>query len=79
MPEHKIGNRGEWQAARDELAILEAEQAECLAEALADTVRRVLSSVSTRRDRQNGPCSTGASRRFRYGLRRALCGSARAE
>src|SRR5258708_10084388 len=28
MPEHKIGPRGEWQAARDELARLEAEQAE---------------------------------------------------
>jgi predicted dithiol-disulfide oxidoreductase (DUF899 family) len=28
MPEHKIGTRGEWQAARDELAKLEAEQAE---------------------------------------------------
>jgi predicted dithiol-disulfide oxidoreductase (DUF899 family) len=28
MPEHKIGNREEWQAARDELAKLEAEQAE---------------------------------------------------
>src|SRR5260370_10759443 len=28
MPEHKIGTRGEWQAARDELARLETEQAE---------------------------------------------------
>jgi predicted dithiol-disulfide oxidoreductase (DUF899 family) len=28
MPEHKIGTREEWQAARDELANLEAEQAE---------------------------------------------------
>jgi predicted dithiol-disulfide oxidoreductase (DUF899 family) len=28
MPEHKIGNREEWQAARDELAKLEAEAAE---------------------------------------------------
>ena len=28
MPEHKIGTREEWQAARDELAKLEAEQAE---------------------------------------------------
>src|SRR5437773_3465616 len=28
MTEHKIGNRDEWQAARDELAKLEAEQAE---------------------------------------------------
>jgi predicted dithiol-disulfide oxidoreductase (DUF899 family) len=28
MPEHKIGTRDEWQAARDELAKLEAEQAE---------------------------------------------------
>src|SRR5438045_7776185 len=28
MPEHKIGNREEWQAARGELAKLEAEQAE---------------------------------------------------
>src|SRR3989442_7261148 len=28
MPEHKTGNREEWQAARDELAKLEAEQAE---------------------------------------------------
>jgi predicted dithiol-disulfide oxidoreductase (DUF899 family) len=27
MPEHKIGTREEWQAARDELATLEAEQA----------------------------------------------------
>src|SRR6266705_1806824 len=27
MSEHKIGNREEWQAARDELAKLEAEQA----------------------------------------------------
>src|SRR6266567_4000996 len=27
MPEHKIGSRGEWQAAREELARLEAEQA----------------------------------------------------
>src|SRR5438270_4535669 len=27
MPEHKIGNRKEWQVARDELAKLEAEQA----------------------------------------------------
>src|SRR4030095_6580536 len=27
MPEHKIGNREEWQAARDELAKLEAEEA----------------------------------------------------
>src|SRR5437879_13736882 len=26
MPEHKIGTREEWQAARDELAKLEAEQ-----------------------------------------------------
>ena len=28
MPEHKVGTREEWQAARDELAKLEAEQAE---------------------------------------------------
>ncbi len=28
MPEHKIGTREEWKAARDELAKLEAEQAE---------------------------------------------------
>src|SRR5687768_4632607 len=28
MPEHKIGTREDWQAARDELAKLEAEQAE---------------------------------------------------
>jgi predicted dithiol-disulfide oxidoreductase (DUF899 family) len=28
MSEHKIGTREEWQAARDELARLEAEQAE---------------------------------------------------
>ena len=28
MPEHKIGTRDDWQAARDELASLEAEQAE---------------------------------------------------
>ena len=28
MPEHVIGTREEWQAARDELARLEAEQAE---------------------------------------------------
>ena len=28
MPEHKIGTHEEWQAARDELAKLEAEQAE---------------------------------------------------
>src|SRR5437899_7985845 len=28
MPEHKIGTREEWRAARDELAKLEAEQAE---------------------------------------------------
>src|SRR4051812_49940438 len=28
MPDHKIGSREEWQAARDELAKLEAEQAE---------------------------------------------------
>src|SRR5438128_1857271 len=28
MPEHKIGTREEWQVARDELAKLEAEQAE---------------------------------------------------
>src|SRR5215471_18529785 len=28
MPEHKIGSREEWQAARNELARLEAEQAE---------------------------------------------------
>jgi predicted dithiol-disulfide oxidoreductase (DUF899 family) len=28
MPEHKLGSRDEWQAARDELARLEAEQAE---------------------------------------------------
>ena len=28
MPEHKIGTREEWQTARDELAKLEAEQAE---------------------------------------------------
>src|SRR5256712_10093643 len=28
MPEHRIGTREEWQAARDELAKLEAEQAE---------------------------------------------------
>jgi predicted dithiol-disulfide oxidoreductase (DUF899 family) len=27
MPEHTIGSREEWQAARDELAKLEAEQA----------------------------------------------------
>ena len=27
MPEHKIGTRQEWQAARDELAKLEAEHA----------------------------------------------------
>src|SRR5438128_6445168 len=32
MPEHKIGSREEWQAARDELARLEAEQAERNAE-----------------------------------------------
>ena len=28
MPEHEVGTRDEWQAARDELAKLEAEQAE---------------------------------------------------
>ncbi len=28
MPEHEIGTREEWQVARDELAKLEAEQAE---------------------------------------------------
>ena len=28
MPEHRIGTREEWQAARDELAKLEAEQTE---------------------------------------------------
>jgi predicted dithiol-disulfide oxidoreductase (DUF899 family) len=28
MPEHKIGTRTEWQAARDELAKLEADQAQ---------------------------------------------------
>src|SRR5256885_2641040 len=28
MPEHKVGTREEWQAARDELAKLEAEHAE---------------------------------------------------
>ena len=28
MPQHKIGTREEWQAARDQLAKLEAEQAE---------------------------------------------------
>src|SRR5258707_13245216 len=28
MPEHKIGTRGEWQAARDQLARLATEQAE---------------------------------------------------
>ena len=28
MPEHKVGTREEWQAARDELAKLEGEQAE---------------------------------------------------
>src|SRR5437660_8467234 len=28
MPEHKVGTREEWQAARDELAKLEAEQGE---------------------------------------------------
>jgi len=28
MPEHKVGTREEWQAARDELATLEKEQAE---------------------------------------------------
>src|SRR5207244_5196828 len=28
MPEHKIGTQEEWQAARDELAKLEAEQAQ---------------------------------------------------
>src|SRR6476619_7473237 len=28
MPQHSIGTRAEWQAARDELAKLEAEQAE---------------------------------------------------
>lgn len=28
MPEHKIGTREEWQAAREELAKLEAEHAE---------------------------------------------------
>ena len=28
MPEHKVGTREEWQAARDELAKLEAEQAQ---------------------------------------------------
>jgi predicted dithiol-disulfide oxidoreductase (DUF899 family) len=28
MPEHRIGTREQWQAARDELARLEAEQAE---------------------------------------------------
>jgi predicted dithiol-disulfide oxidoreductase (DUF899 family) len=28
MPDHKIGTRAEWQAARDELTELEAEQAE---------------------------------------------------
>src|SRR2546421_10265654 len=28
MPEHKVGTRDEWQATRDELATLEAEQAE---------------------------------------------------
>ena len=28
MPEHKIGTKEDWQAARDELAKLEAEQAQ---------------------------------------------------
>ena len=28
MPEHKVGTREEWQTARDELAKLEAEQAD---------------------------------------------------
>ena len=28
MPEHKVGTREEWQAARDELAKLEAQHAE---------------------------------------------------
>ena len=28
MPEHRIGTRGEWQAARNELAELEAQQAQ---------------------------------------------------
>ncbi|MGH9332829.1 MAG: DUF899 family protein, partial [Vicinamibacteria bacterium] len=32
MPDHKIGSRSEWQAARDELAKLEAEHAERNAE-----------------------------------------------
>jgi predicted dithiol-disulfide oxidoreductase (DUF899 family) len=35
MPEHTIGTREEWQAARDELAALEARQAELNDEVVA--------------------------------------------
>ena len=35
MPEHTIGSREEWQAARDELAKLEAEQAKRIEEVKA--------------------------------------------
>ena len=42
MPEHTIGTREEWQAARDELAKLEAEHAE-LGQKLTQQRREVLS------------------------------------
>jgi predicted dithiol-disulfide oxidoreductase (DUF899 family) len=40
MPEHKVGTREEWQAARDELAKLEAEHAE-LTRKVTDTRRQL--------------------------------------
>ena len=52
MPEHTIGTREEWQAARDELAKLEAEQAERGAE--ITRARRDLPWVRVEKDYVDG-------------------------
>ena len=67
MPEHKIGTREEWQAARDELAKLEAEQAERNEEIKSKRLdlpgsrsRRSTSSTPRTARRRSPSSSTGA-------------------
>jgi hypothetical protein len=65
MPEHKIGTREDWQAARDELAKLEAEHAqsnEQIKKKRLDLpwvpIEKELSSIARRARRLSRSCST---------------------
>ena len=67
MSEHKIGTREEWQAARDELAKLEAEHAELARRSPSSGAgcpgsrwRRTTSSTPRTARRRSPSCSTGA-------------------